>query len=286
VIDDGRETAPRAEADARSVRRGDPLARLERLPAGVVYPPSRNPYDRRLAEEFPDLVLRGPDTERYAGRWRSEVFGVGSEARISLELGCGNGHWLTHLAEHHPGELFLGMDWSFKAIYAAASKLKKRGLRNARLLRGNIGRLSRIFGPAEIDRAYILFPDPWPRESRAHKRMVSRNLLQRLARALKPGTRVWFKTDDLPLFRFAREELAALGELYRVTEAIHDLHRSGHEAAGFVTLFERIFINQGLAIKFLEFERLPGAAGSMEEDEADLARVETVWQLEGEVGAR
>jgi tRNA (guanine-N7-)-methyltransferase len=241
------------DSEARR-RRGD-AAQTAALPVQLIYPPSKNTYEQRLAEEFPDLVLRGAQCELHGCRWAEDVFGAPRGTPLAVELGCGLGHWLAREACSHPDQLFLGIDWKYRAVYATARKLRRLPRPNARVLRSHAGRLPRMFAAEEISAVHAYFPDPWPRESQSQKRILHRTFLAQMAPLLRPGARIRVKTDDMKLFRWGIAQVRCLSDLYVIDVEIEDLHRSGHEAAGSLTLFEEVFLRQGLAIKFLEFRR-------------------------------
>jgi len=145
----------------------------------------------------------------------------------------------------------VGLDWTYKAIYHAAQKIGKRNLSNVRLLRANAGRMQLIFGHEEVDEVYLYFPDPWPREKFAHKRLLHRYYLQSLANILKPGARLWFKTDHDDFFSWGLEQFASLPLSFEVLEIIPDLHSSQHPATHGGSLYEHLFKQRGMPIKFL-----------------------------------
>ncbi len=53
----------------------------------------------------------------------------------------------------------------------------------------------RGLAPGSVDRAFILFPDPWPKRKHRKRRLVNSSLLDLLARALKPGAELRIGTD-------------------------------------------------------------------------------------------
>ena len=104
------------------------------------------------------------------------------------------------------------------------------------------------FAPGELDRIYLNFCDPWPATRHARRRLTHRDFLERYARALKPGGRIHFKTDNTDLFEFSINELEMTGwKLYDVTR---DLHHDG--PVGIMTGYEEKFHAQGVPICRLE----------------------------------
>lgn len=162
-----------------------------------------NPYATRL-EEYPELVLNGPEVGTRRGEW--DVFfrdRMGrSASRAILEIGCSNAEFLTGRAEEQSDVAFIGMDWKFKVLYKGAKRAHDRGLKNVALLRAKAQELSRMFGEAELDEIWIFFPDPWAKKSQLKNRLVRESFLKDAHRALKPGGAIYFKTDHPGYFQW------------------------------------------------------------------------------------
>ena len=73
--------------------------------------------------------------------------------------------------------------------------IDEQGLSNIRLRRGDARDLVATFAPACIDRAFILFPDPWPKTRHRKRRLIQPAFVAELARILKPGAPLRFATD-------------------------------------------------------------------------------------------
>jgi tRNA (guanine-N7-)-methyltransferase len=129
-------------------------------------------------------------------------------AEITLEIGCGHGHFLNAYAQAHPGEHCLGLDLLADRIARAQKKARRAGLTNlaffhaeARLL------LEALPAPVRLGRIFILFPDPWPKRRHHKNRIMQPEFLQTLATRAGQGTRLCFRTDYLPYFEAARATL-------------------------------------------------------------------------------
>lgn len=101
---------------------------------------------------------------------------------ITLEIGCGHGHFLNAYAQAHPDEHCLGLDLLADRIARAQKKARRAGLTNlaffhaeARLL------LEALPAPVRLGRIFILFPDPWPKRRHHKNRIMQPEFLQTLA---------------------------------------------------------------------------------------------------------
>lgn len=102
--------------------------------------------------------------------------------------------------------------------------------------------LPNFFGKGEVDRIYLNFSDPWPKERHARRRLTSREFLARYEEILADGGLVEFKTDNRSLFDFSLEEVKESG--WELLVCTYDLHHDKELMEGNVmTEYERKFSN-------------------------------------------
>lgn len=182
-------------------------------------------------------VIAEEDMPRMKGRWseafdrlRGEVPGEGPGAPrrpLHLEIGMGKGRFLLELARRNPQIDYIGIENYSSVLVHPVRKLdamKNEGqpLTNILLLRMNAEYLTDLFAPAEADRIYLNFSDPWPKDRHAKRRLPGRVFLGRYAQVLAPGAHVEFKTDNRSLFDFALEETKEAG--WTLDACTFDLH--------------------------------------------------------------
>lgn len=228
------------------------------------YPGSKNPYAGK-SRVFEGTLFLDNDTETHRGSWRRQFPAAvhDSEAgqrELHVELGCNGGHVTLEWAARNPSARYIGVDWKFKQIYLGMEKAAKRGIRNLMFFRANLERLNYMFGEGEVDRLYLYFPDPWPKKSQWKNRSVNANSLRAWASIVKPGTGIFhIKTDHAGYFDWMLEALQPNLHVWEVVEQTRDLHAGNPEAAKLkipdVTLFEGLFIKDGLPIHSLKLRR-------------------------------
>ncbi|MDR1789830.1 MAG: methyltransferase domain-containing protein [Opitutaceae bacterium] len=126
-------------------------------------------------------------------------------APVTLELGCGHGHFLTALAQTRPERLCLGVDLLADRLARAARKSARAGLKNIHWLQADaLALLDNLPPELAPDEVFALFPDPWPKRRHWKNRLLAAPLLDRLADKLPPGARLFFRTDHAPYFDAAR----------------------------------------------------------------------------------
>ena len=100
-----------------------------------------------------------------------------------------------------------------------------------------------VFAPGEVERIYLNFSDPWPKDRHAKRRLTSPQFFQRYDQVLTPQGQVEFKTDNLPLFEFSLESVSASG--WQVIQHTFDLHNSPMNEGNIMTEYEERFSSQG-----------------------------------------
>ena len=181
-------------------------------------------------------VIGEEDMAAHRGKWaeafelkraRAEAADCCDKRPLHIEIGMGKGQFLLELARRNPDINYIGIENYSSVLVHPVRKLEAMAqagepLRNVLLLRMNAEYLTDIFAPAEADRIYLNFSDPWPKERHAKRRLPGRVFLRRYAQVLAPGAHVEFKTDNRSLFDFALEETREEGWI--LDEFTYDLH--------------------------------------------------------------
>lgn len=181
------------------------------------------------------------EPEGMKGTW-SEVFGNANP--VHIEIGMGKGRFISTLAAMNPDINYVGIEKYSSVLLRAVEKQDELQLPNLRFIRMDAENICEVFGKYEVDRIYLNFSDPWPKDRHAKRRLTSRQFFARYNEILKPEGRVEFKTDNRPLFDFSVEEVKeAEWTLQAVT---YDLHNDEALVAGNVmTEYEEKFSSQG-----------------------------------------
>ncbi len=129
---------------------------------------------------------------------------------LTLEIGCGHGHFLTAYAKAHPSEFCVGLDLLRDRIERARRKSERAGLTNIAWLHTEATlALSALPDAARLRRILILFPDPWPKRRHWKNRIVQLPFLNELAEHTTPGTALCFRTDHAPYHDWTLAHLEA-----------------------------------------------------------------------------
>lgn len=153
------------------------------------------------------------------GKWKSFF---GNENEIHIEIGMGKGKFLFTLASLHPDINYIGIEKYSTVLLRAVQKMEQEPLPNLLFIRMDAEVLTEIFAAGEVERIYLNFSDPWPKERHAKRRLPSREFLARYDRILKKDGRLEFKTDSRELFAFALSEVE--DSKWHLDACTHDLH--------------------------------------------------------------
>ena len=234
------------------------------------YTPSHNIYWEKLMhlpKEMDGLAFTDEQTEACPGNLRNHFLSThelpkSETAKLTLhvEVGCNAGHVCLEWAKQNSDSLYIGIDWKFKQIYRLAEKSAKAKVKNLLAFRANAERLPFIFAPKEIDFLYLFFPDPWSKKAQQKNRTASIEWLTRVAPLLSGKGYFHIKTDHALYYEFIRENISKLSHLYEVIEETADLHAGNGKAHLLqipeVTLFEKLFIKDGLPIHSVKFRKI------------------------------
>ncbi len=175
------------------------------------------------------------------GKWR-EIFG--NNHPIHIEIGMGKGKFIHTMAGLHPEINYVGIEKYSSVLLRAIQKLEQEERPNLKLIRMDAEDITQVFAPGEVDRIYLNFSDPWPKDRHAKRRLPSRQFLARYDVILKKDGQLEFKTDNRELFDFAVGELSDAGWKARVIT--YDLHSDAALMEGNVmTEYEEKFSAMG-----------------------------------------
>lgn len=177
---------------------------------------------REAVAESP-YVIQEARQQACPGTW-GEIFG--NDRPIHIEIGMGKGKFIHTMAKEHPDRNYVGIEKYSSVLLRAIQKMEQEELPNLRFLRMDAENIETVFAPGEVDRIYLNFSDPWPKDRHAKRRLPSREFLARYDIILKRDGRLEFKTDNRKLFDFAVEELEPAG--WKAEAVTYDLH--GDEA--------------------------------------------------------
>ena len=182
------------------------------------------------------------DPAEHKGRWSKDIFH--NDHPVRIEIGMGKGKFITELASLHPDINYIGIEKYSSVLIRAIEKMEEEPLLNLKFIRMDAEDIESVFSENEIDRIYLNFSDPWPKDRHAKRRLPSQRFLERFSHILKKDGVIEFKTDNRDLFEFALEEAPAAG--WKILSSTFDLHNDAKMSEGnIMTEYEEKFSAKG-----------------------------------------
>ena len=176
-----------------------------------------------------------------SGIWH-EIFG--NRNPICVEIGMGKGRFIHTMAKEHPENNYVGIEKYSSVLLRAIQKMEAEELPNLKFVRMDAEDIDKVFAAGEVDRIYLNFSDPWPKDRHAKRRLPSKEFLARYDRILQKDGVLEFKTDNRALFDFAVGELECAG--WQAKVVTYDLHQDEELMEGNVmTEYEERFSSMG-----------------------------------------
>ncbi len=197
----------------------------------------------------PALTHLGEEVQM-RGRWNKLHFKA--DRPITLELACGRGEYTLELARRYPDRHFIGLDVKGARLWKGAQAALQEKLENAAFLRTRIECIDHFFAPAEVDEIWITFPDPFPRKSKANRRLSSPFFLNIYRKILRPGGLIHLKTDADSLYQFTLEAWQQIPDL-NILYADEDIYAKPlpFPELDIRTYYEEMHLKEGKKIKYI-----------------------------------
>ena len=204
----------------------DDLARLSPGPVGWQQNPNRDPLD--LHQLFADRPV-----------W--------------LEVGFGGGEHLVHQARANPHVGFIGCEPYINGVAMLLGKIRSANVSNLAVHPGDVRNLFDVLPDASIHRAFVLYPDPWPKKRHHRRRFVTPQFLTPLARVMAKGALLRLATDIDDYVRQSLREVPRAGFEW-LAEARADWRKPWADWQS--TRYEKKALSEGRVPHYLTFRRL------------------------------
>ena len=192
--------------------------------------------------------------EEWKGKWKN--FFANPNNPFHIELGCGKGQFISQLASSNLDVNYLAIDLVDAMLGLAKRNIeteykeKNLEINNVEITRFDIERILMILSKEDnVERIYINFCNPWPKGKHRKKRLTHTRQLEKYKEFLKPGGKIYFKTDDDDLFTSTLIYLEETG--FEVEKKTYNLHNEDIFDGNIETEHEKMFSEQGIKIKAL-----------------------------------
>ena len=144
---------------------------------------------QRLVDELlPKLLIapeKGPANEGFQNPGQP----------LWLEIGFGGGEHLSARAAQNPDINYIGCEPFNNGIAKLLVAIDEQELNNVRLYSNDARHVLNALPEASLEGVYLLYPDPWPKKRHHKRRFVSKETLDLLSRAIKPGGTLIIASD-------------------------------------------------------------------------------------------
>jgi len=197
-----------------------------------------------VVELIPDSYVTRLDLPKIFGR----------AAPLHVDLGCGDGSFLSALAERIPEKNFLGVERLLGRVRSACRKAAR--IDNMRVLRLETSYAVRYLLPERsVQVFHLLFPDPWPKRRHQQRRVMTSEFLRSIHCALAPQGLFRIATDRLDYFD-QMQRLARADSQFAIVDPLLATP-AGVDAVDFPpTKFERICQERGAPIHRLALRKV------------------------------
>lgn len=209
--------------------------------------------ERDLEDVLPRVRLSGVSWEENPERAPLSMdFAQGRE--LWLEIGFGGGEHLAAQAAANPDVTFIGCEPFVNGVAMLLGKIRREGLENIRVHPGDARDLFDVLPEGTVSKAFLLYPDPWPKARHHRRRFVTQEHLGPLHRCLKAGAEFRIATDIPDYVRQSLEEVPPAGFDWQAERASDwrapwaDWHRTRYESKA---------IHEGRVPHYLTFARVP-----------------------------
>ncbi|RXV66376.1 tRNA (guanosine(46)-N7)-methyltransferase TrmB [Roseovarius sp. A46] len=133
------------------------------------------------------------------------------DREIWLEIGFGGGEHMVHQAVANPEVGIVGCEPYINGVAMLLGKIRKSGAQNIAVYPGDVRNMFDVLPEESISRAFLLYPDPWPKKRHHKRRFVTSEHLEPLSKCLKKGAIFRVATDIPDYVRQTLEEVPRYG---------------------------------------------------------------------------
>lgn len=205
--------------------------------------------DEDLAKLSPCAVSWEDNPERAP----IDLEGLFGDRDVWLEVGFGGGEHMVHQASRNPQVGFIGCEPYINGVAMLLGKIREAGCDNVRVHPGDARDMFDVLPEQSISRAFLLYPDPWPKKRHHRRRFVTPEHLQPLARVLKPGAIFRVATDIPDYVRQTLEEAPKAGFEW-LAEGPQDWRQPWGDWIS--TRYEQKALREGRVPHYLTFRRV------------------------------
>lgn len=174
------------------------------------------PSQKRYLDEDLAALSPGPvGWDENPNRVPLDLAGLFGGRPVWLEIGFGGGEHMVHQAMANPGVGIIGAEPYINGVAMLLGRIRRAGVSNLAVHPGDARDLLDVLPRGSVSRAFLLYPDPWPKARHHRRRFVTPEHLEPLARAMRPGAVLRVATDIPDYVRQTLREVPRAGFEWR-----------------------------------------------------------------------
>ena len=125
-----------------------------------------------------------------------------------LEIGFGGGEHMLAQAQANPNVQILGAEPFINGVAKLLAAIERAGVTNLSVTDHDARDVMDVLPPGSVAKAFLLYPDPWPKARHHKRRFVNPEQLDQLASVLRAGADLRIATDVEDYVRHTLEVLS------------------------------------------------------------------------------
>ncbi|WP_106267528.1 tRNA (guanosine(46)-N7)-methyltransferase TrmB [Donghicola tyrosinivorans] len=170
------------------------------------------PNQKEFLEEDLEALSPGPvGWDVNPDREKLDVDAMFDGRPLWLEIGFGGGEHLVHMAKTYPEIGIIGCEPFINGVAMLLGKIREAGVTNLKVHPGDARNLFDVLPEGCVEKAFLNYPDPWPKKRHHRRRFVTQEHLQPLAQVMAEGSEFRVATDIPDYVRQTMQEVPKAG---------------------------------------------------------------------------
>tara|TARA_Y200000002_G_scaffold103053_1_gene83778 strand:- start:463 stop:1119 length:657 start_codon:yes stop_codon:yes gene_type:complete len=119
-----------------------------------------------------------------------------------LDIGTGYGETSIFLAKKFLNKIVISCEKYIDGNIILLKNIEKYNIKNIQLHNGNVHDVLESTNKKNFSLVWIYFPDPWPKNRHAKRRLITSDFLIKLHKTLKKNSKIYIATDSTIYLRF------------------------------------------------------------------------------------
>ncbi len=205
--------------------------------------------EHRLAELAPPGIGWDENPERRA----LDLSRLYPGRAVWLEIGFGGGEHMLAQAAGNPGVQIIGAEPFINGVAKLLAAIERAGVDNVAVTDHDARDLMDVLPASSVGRAFLMYPDPWPKARHHKRRFINPEQLDQLARVMATGAELRVATDIEDYVRHTLEVFARDPRFDWTAERPADWREAWADWPG--TRYEAKALREGRRPHYLTFRR-------------------------------